>query len=346
MAEHEVFLGLGSNLGNRAVNLRAAINRLAAEAGQLLAASAFHQTRPVGPPGQRPYLNACVSLRTELDPQELAAVIARIERSLGRVRTERWGARTIDIDVLLWSDQWVSLPELTVPHPWLPARRFVLEPLAEIAPLKRHPCGWSIVEQRDRLRRRPLYIALTGPLGVGKTTAAQHFAREVGALFVREEFDEAELARVYRGDHAAARRVQDWFADSRRKLLARDRLAHVNATVIISDFWFGQSYPYALAELAPEEAASHRQRLESLLPEVYEPTVVVLLDAPPEELARRVRRRGRAAEATVTIEFLSRLRACFFETLRTPPAPPSITLPATDVDSLQRHLLYLLESML
>ncbi len=346
MTEHEVYLGLGSNQGNRAANLRAAIGRLAEAAGTVVDASAFYQTRPVGPPGQCPYLNAAVKLRSTLEPATLASLIDRIEHSLGRVRTERWGPRTIDIDVLLWNEQWVDLPQLTVPHPWLPVRRFVLEPLAEIAPLQKHPCGWSIAEQRARIRRRPIYIALTGPLGVGKTTAAERFAAAVGALFVREQFDEAELARVYRGDQAAARRVQNWFAESRRQLLDRARLAAADTAVIVSDFWFGQSYPYALAELAPEEAASHRRRLESLWPEVYEPTVVVLLDAPPEELARRVRRRGRAAEATVTTEFLSRLRACFFDTLRTPPAPPSITLPATDVDSLQRHLLYLLESMM
>ena len=97
--------------------------------------SSFHETEPVGgPPGQGKYLNAAAVLETTLDPLELLQVLQEIEAQFGRVRTVRWGERTLDLDLLLFDDRIIDTPELTIPHPRLRVRRFVLEPLAEIAP--------------------------------------------------------------------------------------------------------------------------------------------------------------------------------------------------------------------
>ena len=348
MPTNRALIGLGANMGNRAANLARALRAVEADDCRVVTCSALYETTPVGgPPGQTRYLNACAWIETTLQPRRFQHRLHQIERLLGRRRAVRWGPRPIDLDLLLWNEELIHEPDLVVPHPWLPVRRFVLEPLAEIAPEVKHPVGWSVAEQLDRLNRNPRYIALTGPLGVGKTTVATEFARRTGALFVQEVFDEEELARVYRGDRQAAQRVQDWFARSRQRLLAADKLERrmAGSGLIISDFWFGQSEAYARVELDPTTCWCHRELLRTLGTTVYEPTIVVLLDAEPRELSRRVQRRGRAAEATVGEQFLAELRHAFHELLRQPGAPPSITIHAMDTDAVLEELFLVLASM-
>jgi len=126
-------LGLGSNLGDRRAHLEAAIEGLR-QVGDILAVSSFRETAPQGGPPQPPYLNAVLVLATGLTPRELLAAAQSLEAAAGRERTVRWGPRTLDVDLLLCDDRVVDEPDLRVPHPRLAERRFVLEPLAEIAP--------------------------------------------------------------------------------------------------------------------------------------------------------------------------------------------------------------------
>ncbi len=129
-------IGLGSNLGDRRETLEAAIRALGDVPGIIVhRVSSFRETEPVGgPAGQGMYLNAAAALETRLDPFELLRALQQIEARFGRLRTVRWGARTLDLDLLLYQDRIIDTPELKVPHPRLASRRFVLEPLAEIAP--------------------------------------------------------------------------------------------------------------------------------------------------------------------------------------------------------------------
>ena len=136
IAPSPALIGLGSNLGDRRAALEGAIAALAETPGILVRkVSTFHETEPVGgPSGQGRYLNAAAVLETSLDPFALLKVLQAIEARFGRVRTVRWGERTLDLDLLLFGDRIIDTPELVVPHPRYAARRFVLEPLVEIAP--------------------------------------------------------------------------------------------------------------------------------------------------------------------------------------------------------------------
>jgi 2-amino-4-hydroxy-6-hydroxymethyldihydropteridine diphosphokinase len=129
-------IGLGSNVGDRRGALEGAIAALSQKPGVTIRhVSSFQETEPVGgPAGQGMYLNAAATLETTLDPLELLYVLHEIETKFGRTRTARWGERTLDLDLVLFGDQIIDTPELTVPHPRWRTRRFVLEPLAEIAP--------------------------------------------------------------------------------------------------------------------------------------------------------------------------------------------------------------------
>jgi len=140
-ALHEAFVGLGSNLGDRAATLWRALGALAGSPQvELVAVSSFYETDPVGPSPQGPYLNAAARLRTTLSPRALLQLLLAIESAAGRVRgPERNAARTLDLDVLLVDEICLEQPGLSLPHPRLHERAFVLEPLAEIAGEVVHP---------------------------------------------------------------------------------------------------------------------------------------------------------------------------------------------------------------
>jgi len=129
------FLGLGSNLGDRAALLAQALARLDGTSGiRVVAVSSLYATAPVGVEDQPEFFNAAAEIRTTLTPRELLAACLRVETELGRVRLARWGPRTIDIDILLFGDLRLSEDAITLPHPRMRERAFVLAPLAEIAP--------------------------------------------------------------------------------------------------------------------------------------------------------------------------------------------------------------------
>jgi 2-amino-4-hydroxy-6-hydroxymethyldihydropteridine diphosphokinase len=134
-----VFLGLGSNLGDKKANLEKAISELGRAGVKTARKSSFYNTRGIGPVNQPNFLNACIEVSTKLSPEKLLKLVKRIEKDCGRITIERWGPRILDIDILLYDALEFDSPELTIPHPFLNSRDFVLVPLRELDPNLLYP---------------------------------------------------------------------------------------------------------------------------------------------------------------------------------------------------------------
>jgi 2-amino-4-hydroxy-6-hydroxymethyldihydropteridine diphosphokinase len=158
-----VYLSLGSNIGDRARNLQAALEQLAAPDLRIVRRSPAYETEPLEYTAQRWFLNLVAEARTELLPMQLLLRIGRVERALGRVRTVPKGPRTIDIDILFYGRTIVRTAKLEIPHPRMSERRFVLAPLADLAPDLRHPVTRKTV--REMLDTAPPQVVRAATMG-------------------------------------------------------------------------------------------------------------------------------------------------------------------------------------
>jgi len=156
-------IAIGSNLGDRASQLRRAVAEISrSPRTRLVARSAWHETPPVGgPEGQGAFLNAAALAATSLTPSALHRELRRIETTLGRVRTDRWGPRSLDLDLLLYEGAELRTPELEIPHPRMAFRRFVLEPASEVAPWMVHPeSGWTVQRLLEHINQGADVVAV------------------------------------------------------------------------------------------------------------------------------------------------------------------------------------------
>ncbi len=210
----QALISLGSNQGDREATLRAAVAALEQTPGiHVLAVSRLIDTQPVGgPAGQSPFLNGAVRIETTLDPLALLHRLQAIEQQAGRVRTVRWAARTLDLDLLLHGDAIIRDPELQVPHPGLMFRRFVLEPAAEIAGDMVEPrLQWTVARLRQHLDQSPPWLFVVG----SSAEAQAHFIaalQSTTAIPLRQLPSEACAANNNPGN--AASPSSNWWVSS------------------------------------------------------------------------------------------------------------------------------------
>lgn len=302
-------IGCGSNLGKRREQLDRAVELLRFMPGvRLTAVSRYRETRPIGgPAGQGAYLNGACLIETDLPPHDVLGMLAAVENTLHRERQERWAHRTIDLDLLLYDDLVVESRALTVPHPRLATRRFVLEPCAEIAadlPVPTVSC--TIGDLLDNISvPHPLVVVVGLPGGrtadVAAAVADATLSRLVSAPVPLPDTGRAGLA-------AAWHETLDAWA---RPLAAAGWHDEQHGT--IADYWIDGLVPLASESLRPDELAAVDAEVERRATATVAPHVAILLlaDLPAaaariqDRLARRLRcpgeRSSRSPKSVVTV---------------------------------------------
>ena len=337
-------IALGANLGDRTATFSKALDRLSAAADTaVLARSRWIETAPIGgPSGQPPFLNGAAIVETTLDVEAFHRRLAEIESELGRTRLLRWGARAIDLDVLLYEDRIVDTPQLAVPHPRMAVRRFVLEPAAEIAGDWIHPTiGWTIHRLWRHLIEATPYLAVAGLPGIGKSQLAQELTSLSNARLIADAPPPAGLAAASDSSGPAAQREIE-FLVRRQTALARSTWARPDAWAI-SDFWFDQSLAWAAANLDPADRAVVQEAWQRAQDAIVRPKLLVVLkpgaaDGSETQAEAAGMAQGRRAERQRLSEELDRLA-------RRPDVGPVLWLLAADWQTTVREAAAALASM-
>jgi len=294
-------IGCGSNLGKRREQLDLALDLLRFMPGvELVAVSRYLETRPIGgPAGQGGYLNGACLIDTDLAPHDLLGALMSVESTLERRRDERWGERTVDLDLLLYGDVVVSSPDLTLPHPRMATRRFVLEPSAEIAAeLPYPPGGCTVRELLDNISVPHPLVAVVGVPGSGATEVAMAVADATLARLVRAAvpLPETEWRRDEAPRHATTDAVSQWLAvaESWQRALAADQW-HDDPHGTITDYWLDWVPVAASVCLSKEQSARFQSAFEPLAKIAVAPHVAILLKVSKDELRERLAFRKRQA---------------------------------------------------
>ncbi|HEV3006985.1 MAG TPA: 2-amino-4-hydroxy-6-hydroxymethyldihydropteridine diphosphokinase [Pirellulales bacterium] len=332
-------IGLGANLGDRQATLSCAVARLASTAGVTIESqSRWHETAPVGgPAGQAKYLNGALAIQTSLAPLAVFERLREIERDLGRRRRQRWGARRIDLDLLLYDQLRLEMPRLNLPHPRMAFRRFVLEPAAEVAADMVHPTSdWSIARLLAHLDESKPYVAITGLPGAGKTRLAGIAAREAGARLLTERPD------VPAGAGPAEAMAEIERLSRRARLLSAVEWTAVDSWVV-SDFWFDESLAWSAAWLDGPGCAAVAEAWHALRATVPAPRLLVVLDMPNDVTSLNPAERGVAEWDSAR---RGRWRPELVEQIRRSDQGPTCWLSAADAALARTELLAALAAMM
>ena len=307
------YVGLGSNLGDREKTLRAAVESLRAQPRIVsVRAGSVIESDPLGPGEQPKYLNAAAEVVTTALPYQLLEILQEIEDQFGRRRDEKWGPRTLDLDLLLYEDAVLDEPDLILPHPQMHLRSFVLQGMAELNPELRHPrLGRTMRELLERLNggnyrldsKRLQLISVAGLIGVGKTTLAERLAAALGGTMIREEYDKNPfLEKVYEGQKDLALDSELFFLSSSATQLRKDRKR--KGGIFVSDYAFVKALMYARQWLEPKQLDRYMQMYESVEQQVHPPVLMVFLQDTPEHCLERIHRRQRPYEQKIEPSFL------------------------------------------
>ncbi len=337
------YIGLGSNLGDRADFIDKAVHQLDSTEGVTVAAvSSIIQTQPLGDESQDNYLNAVARIETTFTAEKLHERMMHIEDSLGRTRTQKWAPRTIDLDLLLYGSEVIDTPKLKVPHSEMHLRTFVLKGMCALAGDLQHPvlkCTMSRLAQRlngrDFVRngQKPQLVSIAGVIGVGKTTLANGLASQLGCEMLAEAYDtNPYLADVYAGKKEFALDSQLYFLGSRLDQLSADSLEPGRA--VVADYVFDKEMIYAGRTLDAAQLAQYTRYHSAAAPSIAKPVLVVYLTESPTKCLDRIHRRNRPYEQRIELDTLKNLADDYEKLFADWPRSPLIRLGADGFNCL------------
>ncbi len=312
----KAYIGLGSNLGDRKGYINSALKLLADnEHIEFIRVSDIIETAPLARMDQPKYLNAVAEVKTSLSPQDLHKKLIEIETALGREKKDKWSSRNIDLDLLLFGQQVVNEPALTIPHRQMHLRSFVLNGLCQLNRSLIHPViKESVGVLVERLNGLdfffnpdvPQLVSVAGIIGVGKTTLAEKLFDLLNCKCILEAYDKNPyLPRVYAGDKELALDCQLYFLTSRIAQLSPKELTP--GQLAINDYVFEKELIYARRLFSAEQLTLYEKTYQPFSSEVTQPVLVIYLTDSVENCLQRIHKRNRPYEQRIELKFLQEL---------------------------------------
>lgn len=363
---NDIYLSLGSNLGNRFQYLQEAVNAIFEELGAIHKISSVYETPALGFEGDA-FLNCVLWVRSLRSAKKALTIIQKIEKGMGRVRssTSEYTSRTIDIDILLYNDDIINDKTLVVPHPHISDRKFVLQPLAEVNSLIVHPVlrhnvikmlsqttDTSELTKLSKWLRNPKqdydisklnYIAIEGNIGAGKTSLATKMATDFNAKLILERFkDNPFLPKFYEDQSRYAFPLEmSFLADRYQQLLEDITQFDLFKDCVIADYDAYKSLIFAKVTLADEEFNLYKKLFNLMHKELPKPDVYVYLYQNTERLLENIQKRGRSYEKGIEPEYLKQINEGYFDFIKTQPQERVKIIDVSEIDFVKNRKDYL-----
>lgn len=336
-----IYIALGSNEGNRIDLLQAAIDQIHLQIGDIKKISRVYETPAWGFKGNA-FLNACLAVNSRISAEKVLQLLLEIEVSLGRKRGEAstYQNRTIDLDILFVGDEIIETSSLKVPHPQLQNRKFVLLPLADIAPGLFHPVfkitvkellessgdssGISEVNETLKLPgkayafRQSNYIAIEGNIGAGKTSLSTMIAQDFNAKLILERFkDNPFLPKFYEDKNRYAFPLEMSFLADRYQQLSDDLAQYdLFRDFVVSDYDVFKSLIFAKITLQEEEYVLYDKLFRIMYKELVKPDLYIYLYQNTERLLENIKTRGRDYEQNIQPEYLVEINKSYLSYIK------------------------------
>ena len=330
-------ISIGSNIGDKLQNLQDAIDLIHLEISIVSSISPIYKTKAVGFEGDDFY-NICISFFSNDDPNNILQSLLNIETKLGRTRSDKnvYESRKIDLDIILIEDQVINNNLLTVPHPSMHLREFVLAPLNDIDPNINHPilnknsnellksCKGSNVEKLSKVLYNPKdqfniskfkYIAIEGNIGAGKTSLAKKISIDFNSKLILERFaDNPFLPKFYEDPDRYAFTLEMSFLAERYQQITDD-LSQLNifSDSIVSDYDIFKSLIFSKITLSEDEFALYRKLFFSMYKDILKPDLYIYLNQNIDRLKENIKKRGRDYEQNIDSKYLKNINSGYLD---------------------------------
>ena len=353
-----VYLSLGSNLGDKINNLQTTINLIDSKVGDVLLISSVYQTKAVGFVGED-FLNCCVSLRTSMEPKILIKELINIESQNGRLRSNRniYESRSIDIDILFYEDKIINQHNLTIPHPRMNERNFVIKPLLDIAKSKIHPVlnrtiseidldlgDTEIIKINDDLvlpviekLKSIKNIVIEGNIGVGKTCFSEKLSKDLNKELILEGYmDNPFLEKYYENPDRYALNVELTFLTDRcRQLSDFNNQIRLFSSGLVSDYDIFKSLVFAGISLKEIEYNLFRKIFTYMTKDLFKSNLIIYLLQSTEQLLENIKKRGRGFEKKIDKKYLDKINQGYLNYLKNNSDLNIIYVDVSDLDFVE-----------
>lgn len=355
-----VYISIGSNLGHKRQNLQHAVFSIEKHIGEITALSPIYNTPSWGFESDD-FFNACVKVETPLNPETLLDKLMLIEKNMGRERkkSDCYESRIIDLDIIYYGYEIVNNENLTIPHPRLQERRFVLKPLADVAPQFYHPIFNKdtrnlLQECRDKSKLTKLkeklfpnrtslfsetqFIAIEGNIGAGKTSLATKISEDFNAKLILERFaDNPFLPNFYKDQARYAFPLEmSFLADRYQQYMDDTKQFDLFKNFMVSDYDIFKSLIFANVTLQKDEFDLYRKIFNFMYKEVKKPKIYVYLYQTPERLLEQIKKRGRDYEQSIDSQYLENINRGYLDFLKTYPPQNQLIIDVSSLDFVNK----------